>query len=424
MLIACLPCRTAISEVHPRISFSPPSNIPVNSRARLLKVADIDNDGNLDIFVGDRGITLLFGDGSGNFGRRTNLSSSKPDALVVQDFNNDGYLDIASAVSDTLTIFLGRPGGGFLLSSNYVLPFGSGSATCADFTGDGVQDVVCVDDNAWEMVLMRGMGDGTFAQERVFDSPYCFFALAADLDNDDKPELVSTCGDGGHVLRIADNGTFTNATEFGGGSGWGADELVAADMDNDGYKDLVTTRGYPSNVSVFLNDGSGRFTPHSACGTGAGSFTVAVFDADSDGFLDVATANRDAGTMTVLRNDGRGGLLYEGDFKISQSGDEAYGIAVGDFNGDGRPDVAVTQNDNAQIALLFNESVPRLRATARVGQIELSWPNVSGFVVEGTTNLLNPSAWEIVSGQTETVEARRILLLSNTEPLRFFRLRN
>lgn len=121
--------------------------------------------------------------------------------------------------------------------------------------------------------------------------------------------------------------------------------VIVADLNNDGKRDLVTANnGYPNSVSVLLGNGSGGFASKTDFTTGVGPLAVAVGDFDKDGDLDIVTANDGisgldvvGATVSLLLGNGSGGFSARTDYA---AGTGCCSVAVGDFDGDGNPDLA------------------------------------------------------------------------------------
>jgi hypothetical protein len=154
----------------------------------------------------------------------------------------------------------------------------------------------------------------------------------------------------------------------------GADpySVYAADFNGDGRPDVATVNGTPSDVSVFLRRPAGGFAqePGSPFGVGSGPNTAAVGDFNGDGRVDLAVSSYVDSSVAILLGQAGGGFALEGGQLISVGGGLT-AIATGDFNGDGRLDLAVSQRDANQVAFL-------LRNAQNTGFVSSS-PSPTGF---------------------------------------------
>jgi len=149
--------------------------------------------------------------------------------------------------------------------------------------------------------------------------------------------------------------------------------VAIGDLDGDGKPDFVVTNNADSSISIFRNTGTGdslstsTFAPPVILTTGRGPWGIAVADIDGDGKLDIVVSNGNGGTISVFRNAGSSGSITASsfaprvDFATGGGGGGGYGIAIADLDGDGKPDVVVTNH--------FANSISILRNTSGIGSV-------------------------------------------------------
>jgi hypothetical protein len=330
------------------------------------ELGDVDGDGDLDVLAGDfRGhLRVRMNEGRGALGAA--IDSGSPTLVVgrtaVGDVDGDGKADIVySGVNSQ--ILLGRGNGTFAPSQN-AAPLGDVFPMLADVNGDGSLDIVIRSKGAAglpsQVRILANDGRGTFKQQAQFavpdgDTP----ALAADVNCDDRLDLVFSGAGPVSVLINLGDGTFGNAENYPG-----RPPLTIGDLNADGKPDLVT--GWPgpppaeatafSNVLPNLGDGTflapGAFRFPIASPSNGPVFTGAMASGDlnGDGKLDFAVVNYygaspvtniSSSLIAVLLNGGTTGFgLAAKDYSLAMPSSN-YELAAGDLNGDGQPDLAL-----------------------------------------------------------------------------------
>lgn len=130
--------------------------------------------------------------------------------------------------------------------------------------------------------------------------------------------------------------------------------VAVVDLNGDGHPDLIVANSRSNDVSVLLGTGDGTFQPELRFATGRFPFAVAVADVNGDGLPDLVTANT---ITTVISNDvsvllGRGDGTFEPEQRFG-AGALPLAVAVGDFNGDGLPDLVTANGYSNDVSLLL-----------------------------------------------------------------------
>src|SRR5262249_39554059 len=133
--------------------------------------------------------------------------------------------------------------------------------------------------------------------------------------------------------------------------------VAVGDFNGDGKLDLATANQQGGDVTVLLGDGTGKFTeaPHSPFSVGTNPDSVAVGDFNGDGKLDLVVANNGSRNVSVLLGDGTGNFSNApmSPFRV---GTNPAALAVADFNGDHKSDVAVANTGDNTIDVLLGDS--------------------------------------------------------------------
>src|SRR6266568_62221 len=242
---------------------------------------------------------------------------------------------------------------------------GPSGIAVGDFNGDGKLDLAVVNFGDWNIYVLLGNGDGTFQAARsvyfASGGGFPWYVVTADFNGDGKLDLaVSNYGDNSlSVLLGNGDGTFQapQTTPVGTNPA----QVAVGDFNGDGKPDLVVSSVGNNTVSVLLGKGDGTFLPPLVTPVGPNPWYFAVGDFNGDGKLDLAVDDygcpldcnsSPSNTVTVLLGNGDGTFLPAPSLTV---GNGPAGVVVGDFNGDGKPDLAVANlNENTLSVLLGN----------------------------------------------------------------------
>ncbi len=346
-------------------------------------VGDFTGNGVQDI-VAPNGVYLGTGDGTFEAPSPSDAlvnPASGPSAIAVGDFNNDQKLDVAVALADTdsVSISLGNGDGTFQPASNIALGVpgnpdavpGNPDAIVAGNFGNGQTDLAVAVANTGgsndDVVVLMGNGDGTFTQSSPIPVGLGPVSIA-----------TGAFGQNGHFLAVADidSGDVTILTNQGGGSFSPTQTIdlppfttptaiVAGDFGN-GNVDLAVADSSQSVVDIFQGNGDGTFEPQpvATLTVGANPSSIVVGDF-GNGHLDLAVADTNSNDVSVLLGNGDGTFQAAiqspttGSGVINSngvaSGTSPVDIVAGDFNGDGRLDLATGNVGSSDISVLLGK---------------------------------------------------------------------
>jgi len=344
-------------------NFAPAVNYPAGSRPASVAVGDLNGDGKPDLVVANFGgttVSVLLGNGDGTFQAAANYpAGSSPVSVAIGDFNRDGKPDLAVAngiSSGTVSVLLGNGDGTFQAPVNYAAGTVPNSVAIGDVNGDGKPDLVVANFSSNNVSVLLGTGTGSFGAATNFPSGGTSESVAiGDVNGDGKPDLVIALQGGTvSVLIGTGTGTFGAPTPFGAGNI--PVSVAIGDVNGDGKLDVVAANQSGDNVSVLLGNGNGTLQTAVNYPGPAGDVaeSVAIGDVNGDGKPDLVVTFlfdfSSPGVVSVLLGNGDGTFQTPVSYPAGITPDSA---AVADFNGDGKPDLAVANSDSGNVSVLL-----------------------------------------------------------------------
>jgi hypothetical protein len=356
-----------------------------------MAAGDFNGDGNLDLAVGvpaelgnpSSYLNTFLGRGDGTFSLVPSSPAvgTSPLSVAVGDFNGDGKLELAVVSScpsppvanpppgyNIVTILLGNGDGTFTPAPGSPVPVGNCpyGVAVADFNGDGKLDLAVANWNDSTVSILLGNGDGTFtpAPGSPVPAPGIPEALAVgDFNGDGKLDLaVANWGLANWPNNVAillgnGNGTFTPApgSPVALTTSTPPYTIVAGDFNGGGKLDLAVGGWANDTVAILLGNGDGTFTQEAGCCGASQPTTTRILamvsgDFYADGKLDLGMADQlyNVGAspasdyLTTMRGNGDG-TFTPSEFSLLMA-DFTYALVAGDFNNDGRLDLAQTSS--------------------------------------------------------------------------------
>jgi len=333
---------------------------------RAIAIGDWNGDGMTDFAVAnstDGTVSVFLGCGGGTFAPRADYVVTTMQATIDQsprveltscDVNADGKADLITAgyADHAVTVLLGVGDGTFVIRGTSAFT-STGALACADLSGDGRADVaVC---NAYAVSVLQSVGDGTLNGRIDFTlKNYLSGVGIGDLNEDGKADLVAGTAVSVAPLLGNGDGTFTKLPEQENLAYYTVD-LAIADLNGDGHLDLGVgdqePRGGPQGgLGIVPGKGDGTFAELVQLPPAVDIYGVATGDVNGDGRPDLV--GRTQSGVRVLFGTVGGGVALESGLGIAGIGYSAAG-ELGDMDGDGKLDMLTTKSSDNQVYLIL-----------------------------------------------------------------------
>jgi len=351
-------------------------------------VSDLNNDGKADMVVtnfASNSISILRNTSTGG---AVSFAPSQSLAVyltavrsAIGDLDGDGKPDIVTvtrygnAFTDSIYIFHNTSVNGGVISfdraSNVLAAYETSatSVSVRDLNGDGKPDLIVTDEFGGSVQLFQNVSTqdsiGFIPLARVDGGSLPQDIDVADIDGDGKPDLALTTQT--LVMVHRNISPRSDTIVFGPGiyfdAGFSPGSISLGDLDGDGMPEMVVTNRGNDNFSVYRNTsvaGEISFAGRVSYGLGNIPYNISIGDLDGDGRPDLAVTTRNSSTITIFRNNGSLGNLSFLD-SVQYPGRYCYElrhVAIADMNGDSHPDLVVTEGADAANAVVFLNKIP------------------------------------------------------------------
>jgi hypothetical protein len=412
-------------------TFGPAAKYQAAGAGGWFAVGDLDGDGRDEVAVAAYeydSVLVLWNRGNGQLMPPTAFpAGASPLNVSIGDVTGDGKSDLVVAnqvdgigststiggVRGTVSVLRNRGNDAFAVPASYAVGFEAGATVLADLDGDGKLDVVVVNQRTLDASVLYNQGNGTLGSEVRFGvggEPSQVFA--AEMNGDGRPDLLFINQTGDLVVALtAAKGALGAGASYSTGL-WpdyafeiptAPAAIASGDLNGDGKPDLVATGTIPTDpgMKLLLNRGEGKFAAAVTLDAAIASSpsTLAVLDLDGDGKADLVSGD---GYPCVQLNDGHGALTDGRCYENGVDPNSSLAVAMGDVNGDGRPDIALVRSSS--IYILTNNGAGTFSESANFGWSS-SW-RPSGTLADldgdGRAELVIASAGK--AGTTGTVD--------------------
>jgi len=405
---------------HAQVTFQSVPFVTVPSNPNETITGDFNNDGLIDIAVcngnsfANQQVTLLLNTGSGTFtgtNKRNFAATANTLDIKAGDFNKDGNLDIVTCgqTNNEFSLLLGDGNGNLAAPVNFPVGASPRGIAVGDFNNDSNLDVIVSNSTApRQAYIYLGNGSGNFIAPTILDFTNIFGVCVGDFNNDSNLDFAISAG--GTVQPWFGNGTGTtftpgaiisgfnlgipikshdidgdgdidlssgNAYTLNDGAGNFAprvgltqtgNELTVADINKDGKTDIVARDNSQngSNARVLLGDGAGNFTLLAKFDTNVNASSIELVDINNDGNLDMIGIGTAGSTHNAdfLYGDGSGYFTNTAIKYLFPNNYNPQDIVKGDFNKDGKIDVAICHSAANLVTVHLGEDKNRFSKTA------------------------------------------------------------
>jgi VCBS repeat protein/PASTA domain-containing protein len=360
----------AASSAGPGPSFAAPRSYPAGPDPVSVAVGDLNADGKPDLVTANvtaGTLSVLLNGGNGRLGATVDYpAGSRPSSVAIGDVNGDGKADLVTGnavmlgrfPTSNVAVLVNRGDGSFAARVEYPIGLGHGLASVAigDLNGDGKLDVVAINEGPESVSVLLNSGNG-------FQLPVDYAAgslpqsiAIGDLNGDGKADLAiaNRFGSSVSVLLNSGNGGFQPKVDYASGSN--PQSVTIGDLNGDGKADLATANAVATTVSILLGRGDGSFSAKVDSDVGLVPSSIVIVDLNGDHKPDLATANAGENTVTALSNRGDGRVQAWTETEV-RAGSRPVGLAFGELNGDGKPDLVTADMGANAVSVLVNATV-------------------------------------------------------------------
>jgi Bacterial Ig-like domain (group 3)/FG-GAP-like repeat/Domain of unknown function (DUF4214)/FG-GAP repeat len=296
-------------------TFQPAQAYAAGADTSAVTTGDFNHDGKPDLVVAEADggtVSVRLGQGNGTFAAAQSFPAGpNPSALITADFNHDGRLDLA-VVDDGgvgsvtgqrgVSVLLGQGDGTFVTLPPLPVGLSPVSIAAADFDEDGTPDLAVAQANFDRIRILHGQGDGTFlAGQDYAVAPDPVSITAADLNGDGHADLVVANGFNvdASVLLGQGTGRFGAVKTFAPDPNSGYHAVLVDDFNGDGHPDLALA-GCPGFVLVLNGDGTGNFPTYTSLTGGIDGMALAAGDFNGDGQPDLVATSMVTDTLALI----------------------------------------------------------------------------------------------------------------------------
>jgi hypothetical protein len=406
--------RTPPGALHP--TFAPRADIPTGLGPRMVATADFNRDGKVDLAVVNgpgNNVSILLNTtapraSAPTFATKVDIPLDQgPTSIASADFNHDGIADlvIGNPQQSTISVLVGTTPAGaatptFATKVDVTTDAGPAAIAIGDFNRDGRPDVATVNTSGSVAVLLDTMTPGAttaaFASRVSLPTGTNPTAIAAaDVDGNGAVDLV-VADQGGSTVSVLLNQTAagasiaTFAAKLDVAQSTAPTAVALSDLDGDGRPDIITTQSTATITANLTTSAAGSAPMFSAPSTFAldtAPGAIAIADFNGDGKPDVAAAGSSMDVVDVVTNLSPWPSTLDLQTKNdATTGTNPASLVIADFNNDGRPDVATPNSNAASVSVLLDTTTPGHSTASFANKVDVPVGNTPSAIAAGDFN--------------------------------------
>ena len=361
-------------------SFVPAGSFGAGTYPAAVAISDLNLDGKPDLVIANsvgNNISVLENNSTaGNISFKTKMdliSGPDPKRIAIGDLDGDGKPDIVvtdfnSGNASSISVYRNTSNNGVLSfadKTDYASGNGSIGIAIADMNGDGRPDIIVASGNSGMFSIFKNIttSPGSIAFDPKLDqtlSDHPDNIATADLDKDGKPDLIVANFSGKSISIFRNSGSngnisFAPAIQYAVGDA--PTNVSTGDLDDDGKLDLIVGNYSSGSISFYKNlsdigNISFGFRQDSVLST----TNISVADLNGDGKPDLCAGINLTGNISVLQNNhsGAGGFSFAPAVDFATGNYDTY-TAVGDLDGDGKPELVAVNTLLNTVSILRNK---------------------------------------------------------------------
>ena len=322
-------------------------------------IKDLNNDNIEDIVIANRDrhcLEILFGYGNGSFTDVKCFSTGRysgPYSIVLEDFNRDHFIDIAvvNQQAQNIQILAGYGNGSFSTMRTYST--GSQcilrSIAVGDVNNDSILDLAFTDDGNEDgfIGILYGNDHEIFLPPKMYpisSESRLPLVLINDVNNDNQLDII-VLNDKIETITILINDqseSFGSAMTFSTGNHSQPVSSALAHSDNDHHIDIAIVNYGTSNIRLFFGYNKGQFQREEIYSTGIDSYptSIALVDLNNDHHVDIVVTNKGADNICILRGYSNGSFTFFGTYSTGKGSAPSF-VATADLNKDNSMDLVI-----------------------------------------------------------------------------------